>query len=98
MVLLIPVDKRDIEDAKIVTFDKRVVWMVVEMSQGFVENHTFVDSKEDITELIDYVVVKNSDEDVEEFLDEGVEVLVAPSQIYAEDVIEAYKFRELHEL
>ncbi len=98
MILLIPVDEKNLEEAKIVTFNKRAVWMVVEMEQGFVKKQIFVDSKEDVDDYIDYVIVKSKDENIEEFLDEGIEVLIAPLQRYVEDVIEAYKFRELHEL
>ena len=98
MFLLIPVDEKDFEDAKIVSFEKRVAWLLVEMEQGFVKKHNFYEDKEEIEEFIDYVVIKDVKEGVQEFLDEGIDVLVAPLQVYAEDVIEAYKFRELHEL
>ena len=98
MILLIPADEKNFEDAKIVSFDEKVTWIVVEMDQGYVKKQAFYDNRDDIDEFIDYVVVKSKDEDIEEFLDEGIDVLVAPLQIYAEDVIEAYRFRELHEL
>ncbi len=98
MILIIPTDCKDYKYAKIVSLAKKENWIVVEMDAGFVKKYNFYEKREDIDDFIDYLIVKNDHEDIEEFLDEGIEVLVAPLQDYIEDVIEAYKFRELHEL
>ena len=98
MILLIPVDEKSYEDAKIVPLVDKECWMAVEMNQGYVKKYLFCDNRDDMKEFIDYVIIKSKDEDIEEFLDEGIEILVAPLQIYVENVVEAYKFRELHEL
>jgi len=98
MILIMPVDCADYDDAKIVSLTKKENWIVVEMDAGFVKKYNFYKKREDIDDFIDYLIVKSAQEDIEEFLDEGIEVLVAPLQEYIEDVIEAYKFRELHEL
>jgi hypothetical protein len=44
------------------------------------------------------VIVKNHDEYVWPFMEEGIAVLIAPMQIYIEDVMEAFLFKELHDL
>ncbi len=98
MILIMPTDCKDYKYAKIVSLTKRENWIVVEMDAGFVKKYDFYEKREDIDDFIDYLIVKSDHEDIEEFLDEGIEVLVAPLQDYVEDVIEAYKFRELHEL
>ncbi|MFK5881329.1 MAG: hypothetical protein QM482_03860 [Sulfurospirillum sp.] len=98
MILLIPADSKKYENAKIVSFDDRTCWIVLEMDKGYIKKCSFFDDRKQIEDLVDYVIVKSSDEDIEEFLDEGIEVLVAPLQIYAQDVVEAYRFRELHEI
>lgn len=98
MILLMPVDIEDYENAKIVSLCEAKKWIVVEMDAGHVKRHLFCADKNSVDDFIDYVIVKSADEDLEEFLDEGIDVLVAPLQKYVEDVIEAYKFKELHEI
>ncbi len=98
MILLIPIDEKSYEDAKIVSLEDMKCWIVVEMDAGFIKKYSFFDNKNSIDDFIDFVIVRSVDEDVEEFLNEGIDVLVAPSQIHVDDIVEAYKFKELHEI
>ncbi len=98
MILLIPVDKKDYKEAKIAKLYEKNIWITIEMENGFVKNYSFFDNKESITDFIDYVIVKEKDENIEEFLDRGIDVLFAPLQDCIEDIVEAYKFKELHEI
>jgi len=97
MILQIPVDSNDYEEAKITSFSQRKYWLTVELEDGYTKCHNFYDDTSDIDDIVDFVIVKSKEEDIEEFLDEGIEVLIAPLQRYAQDVVEAYIFRELHE-
>ncbi len=98
MLLLIPVDKKDYEKANIVRIDAKNIWITVKMDNGYIEKYSFFDNKDDIEEFVDYLIVKDNKEDIEEFLDDGIDVLVAPLQNDIEEIIEAYKFKELHEI
>ncbi len=53
---------------------------------------------EDIDDFIDFVVVDSKDEEVERFLDEGIDILIAPFQKSIDDIVEAFMFKELYEL
>ncbi len=98
MTILIPADIDDIEDAKIVLLDDVKQWLLIEFDEGRIQNHTFYEKKEDIKKFIEVVIVKNHDEYVWPFMEEGIAVLIAPMQIYIEDVMEAFLFKELHDL
>lgn len=65
---------------------------------GNTQSIEFFNSKEEISEPIDIVIVNSQSEYVSELLLEGMMVLVAPFQQSIEDVIEAFMFRELHEI
>ncbi len=98
MLLLIPVDKKDYEKANIARIDEKNIWITVKMDNGYIEKYSFFDNKDDIEEFVDYLIVKDNKDDIEEFLDDGIDVLVAPLQNDIEEIIEAYKFKELHEI
>ncbi len=98
MILLIPIDKKDFEEAKIEQICRKNVWILIKMDGGKISKYSFLDNWKDADELIDYLIVKDRDEDVEEFLDEGIDILMAPLQNYIEDIVEAYNFKELHEI
>jgi len=98
MLLLIPVDKKDYEKANIARINEKNIWVTIKMDNGYIEKYSFFDNKDDIEELVDYLIIKDNDDDIEEFLDDGIDVLMAPLQNDIEEIIEAYKFKELHEI
>ncbi|MDX1808769.1 MAG: hypothetical protein R3331_04475 [Sulfurospirillaceae bacterium] len=98
MTLLVPIDAKEIEDAVICQICDKQSWALVSIEQGSVKECQLCDSKEDITQIIDYIVIKDKNEDVDSFIQEGIEVLVISSQKYVDDIIEAFMFRELHQL
>ena len=98
MNILIPVDVADIEDGKIALLDEVKSWVLINFNLGKMQSYKFYDTKEEITEYIEVVIVKGHKEYVWPFMEEGIAVLVAPIQLYIEDVIEAFLFKELHDL
>jgi len=98
MLLLIPVDKKDYENANIARINEKNIWVTIKMENGYIEKYSFFDNKDDIEEFVDYLIIKDKNDDIEEFLDDGIDVLIAPLQNDIEEVIEAYKFKELHEI
>lgn len=98
MNILIPVDNTDIEEAQITLLDEVKHWLLIDMTEGKMVKSEFYDKREDIQEWIDIVVVKNDKEYVWPFIEENIAVLVAPFQKYIEDIVEAYIFKELHDI
>jgi len=98
MNIIVPMDGNDIEEAKITTISEVKYWANFQMIEGRMVNEKFVSSKDEIEDLIDIVIVSSQNEDVWPFMEEGIAVLVAPMQKYIEDIVEAYLFKELHDL
>ena len=98
MYILIPADIKDKEEAKITLIDDAKVWHLLEFYDGRVHKYEYFDKKEDISEFIEVIIVKDQNEYVWPYMEEGIAVLVAPIQLYVEDVMEAFLFKELHDL
>jgi len=98
MLLLIPVDKKDYANANIARIDEKKAWVTIKMDNGYIEKYSFYDNRDDIEDFVDYLIIKDKNDDIEEFLDDGIDVLIAPFQNDIEEIIEAYKFKELHEI
>jgi predicted Fe-Mo cluster-binding NifX family protein len=98
MNILIPVDNNDIDEAKITLLDSVQCWMLIDFTKGKILKSESYQAREEITDWVDVIVVKNDKEYVWPFMEEGIAVLVAPTQMYVEDVLEAFLFKELHDL
>ncbi|MBD3841776.1 MAG: hypothetical protein IE909_07820 [Campylobacterales bacterium] len=98
MNILIPVDDSDIEEAKLTTLDEVKYWLLIDITEGKMVKSDFYQSKEEITDWIDIVIVQNDKEYVWPFIEENIAVLIAPMQRYVEDIVEAYIFKELHDM
>ena len=98
MKILIPVDDTDFEEAKITLLDDVKHWILIDLEEGRVQKYDFFKTREEIEDWIDVVVVKNQQEYVWPFMESNIAVLVAPLQKYVEDIIEAFLFKELHDM
>lgn len=70
---------------------------LIAMDNGTILKVSYHLSKKMIRKNINFLIVSNKNEDVDDFYDDGVEVLVAPFQKSVDDIIEAFIFRELHD-
>lgn len=93
MNLLIPINS----NKTLCSLEEEHTWAIVSIDGGKTDNITFVTNKDDTQEIIDYVILENPNEMIEDFELEGIGILVAPTQQSIEDIIEAYMFRELHD-
>ncbi|MCK5293024.1 MAG: hypothetical protein KAJ49_00085 [Arcobacteraceae bacterium] len=98
MNILIPADIADMEEGKITLLDEVKTWVLIDFDLGKIQSYKFYDTKEEITDYIEVVIVKDHKEYVWPYMEEGIAVLVAPMQLYLEDVMEAFLFKELHDL
>ncbi len=98
MLLLLPMNGDDTQESELVSINELAFWATVEVEEGRVIEINFYKERSQIEGLIDAVIVINNYEPVMEFIDEQMMVLVAHSQRTIDDVVEAYLFRELHDL
>ena len=98
MLILLPLDSKDPEEAKLAHLDKVKVWGLVDLESGKVQKIDFYEDRHEIGDFIDCVVVASKYDDVWPFVEESIPVLEAPIQRYIDDVIEAFLYKELYEV
>jgi ABC-type Na+ transport system ATPase subunit NatA len=98
LYILLPLDSAKIEEASLTSLVDVREWLLLEFDEGRVIKQSLHKSHEEIEELIDVVIVIGNGEYVWPFMEKNIAVLVAPVQRSVEDVLEAFLFKELHEL
>lgn len=98
MNLLIPVDSKEKDVAAITTLDKIYTWAFIEIYEGKISNCNFYKHRSNIKNLVECVVVQNEHENVYPFIEENIMVLLAAKQRTISEVVEAFLFKELHDL
>lgn len=98
MNLLIPVDNNQRYEALLTTLDSSEDWAFIELEEGQIINCTFYKDRKDIEAWVETVVVINEAEYIWQFQEEGIAVLVAPTQRSIDEIVEAFLFKELHDL
>lgn len=98
MLLLLPMNGDDTQESELVSVHELVFWAIVEIEEGRVIEINFYKDRSQIEGWIDAVIVVGNYEPVMEFINEQMMVLVAHTQRTIDDVVEAYLFRELHDL
>jgi predicted Fe-Mo cluster-binding NifX family protein len=99
MLILIPVDGSDEQVSKITTLAAIQKWALVDFDQGLVQSVTFHDDRTQTgVDWIDFVVLKSNFENYMDFMAENIMVLVIREEETIEEIIEAFKFKELDEV
>lgn len=98
MNILLPLDSNNEEEAKLTKIDDAKFWALITLNEGRTEKIDFYSSKEEIEQWIDCVIVISDQEYVWPFIEENIAVLLAPVQRYIDDIIEAFLFKELHDM
>ena len=98
MLLLLPLNGDDTQESELVGILEASFWATVEVDEGRVIEINFYKDRAQIDGWIDAVIVTNNYEPVMEFVDNQMMVLVAHTQRTIDDIVEAYLFRELHDL
>jgi hypothetical protein len=98
MVLLLPMNGEDCEESHLVGILSATHWATIEIDEGRLIDTHFYSDRTRIEGCLDAVVVTHNYEPVMEFIDNQMMVLIAPTQRTIEDIVEAYLFRELHDL
>ena len=98
MILLLPLNGDDTQESELTGILNVRFWATVEVEEGRVVEINFYPDRSAIETPCDAVIVMNNYEPVMEFLDQQMMVLVAHTQRTIDDIVEAYPFRELHDL
>lgn len=98
MILLLPMDGDDTQESQLTGILSVSFWATVEIEEGRVVEISFYKERSQIEGFVDAVIVVGNYEPVMDFIDEQMMVLVAHSQRTIDDIVEAYLFRELHDL
>ncbi len=98
MLILLPLDGRDTEEAKLTNLDEVIAWGLVDLQDGKVQKIDFFEDWTTIEAMFDCVVVTDKGDYVWPFMEQSIPVLEAPIQRSIDDVIEAFLFKELYEV
>jgi len=98
MYLLLPMDNNDAEEAKLTKIDDVKFWAQMLIEEGKLVEIKFSEDKDSFDNFSEAVVVVNDNEYVWPFMEMSMMVLVAHTQRYIDDIVEAFLFKELHDL
>lgn len=98
MNILLPMDSDDTQEAVLVPIAEVKKWALLNVEEGQIVEIKFYDSREEISDWIEAVVVIGDYEPVMDFIEEQVMVLVAHTQRSIDDIFEAFLFKELHDM
>jgi len=98
MLIWICVDSEDKENAKITKVMDAKHWALVDFDAGAVKSITFYDNREDFTDWVDFIIMKDKYESYMDFMNEGMMVLTTRKEETISEVIEAFVFKELDEV
>ena len=91
-------DSEDVQEAKLVKIEDAKVWAQLHIEEGELVEVNHAKEWERFEQPSECVVVADSGEYVWPFIEYNMLVLVAPFQRGIDDIVEAYLFKELHEL
>jgi len=98
MLIWICVDSKDKEKAKLTQVIDAKYWALVEMAGGETKEITFYDKREEFTDWVDFIIMKNKYESYMEFMEEGMMVLCTREQETIDEAIVSFVFKELDEV
>ncbi|EQB39549.1 hypothetical protein M947_06040 [Sulfurimonas hongkongensis] len=98
MYILLPMSSDDVSTSSLSKIDDAKIWtqVLVENGQLLEANHS--SDRDGFSSLSECAVVIDDNEYVWPFMEQNMMVLVAHTQRNLEEIIEAYLFKELHEL
>jgi predicted Fe-Mo cluster-binding NifX family protein len=99
MLIWIPVEAENGKGSKIVPQTEAKKWALVTFDEGQIKSLDFYNTIEELGgEWVDFIILANKFENYLEYMNEGMMVLVVREEESVEDIIEAFKFKELDEI
>ncbi len=98
MFIVLPMDSDNTQEGILVPLNEVKKWALIEFDAGEVVEIRYFDTREEIEEPIEIVIVVSDNEYVWPFIENQIIVLVAHTQRSIDEVMESFIFKELHEL
>jgi hypothetical protein len=98
VLILLPMDSDDVHEAQLTTVANAKIWAQLLVEEGEVVEILHNEKFDGFEKWSECVVVTNDGESVMDFFNMNMMVLVAHTQRTIDDIVEAYLFRELHDL
>jgi predicted Fe-Mo cluster-binding NifX family protein len=99
MLIWIPVEDEKGIDSKIVSQTEAKKWALIDFDAGEIRSIRFYDNREESEEAwVDFVILVNKYENYLDFMNEGMMVLVIREEETIEEIMNAFKFKELDEI
>jgi len=98
MYILLPMDSEEVQETKLTKLEDVKVWTQICIEEGALVEVNHASEKDGFEKFSECVVVANDNEYVWPFMELSMMVLVAHTQRSIDDIVEAYLFKELHDL
>ena len=99
MYIWIPVEGNDAKHAKVVPHLEASQWALIDFDAGEAKSVKFYENREALGgEWVDFIILANKFENYMDFMNEGMMVLVVREEETIEDIMTAFKFKELDEI
>ena len=98
MLIWIPVESSSELASKVTKLMNVKEWALIDFDDGKIQSLTFYKSREDFTDWVDFVILLDKYESYIDFMNEGMMVLCVREEETVEEIIEAFKFKELDEV
>ncbi|WP_434636903.1 hypothetical protein MLC35_10300 [Sulfurimonas sp. NW7] len=98
MLVLVPMNTADVQEAEITPVLEAKTWAQLRIEEGELVEVLHCDTYDGFENWSEAVVVNSDGEPVIDFMNMSMMVLVAHTQKTIDEIVEAYLFRELHDL
>ncbi len=98
MLVLVPMDSTEVQEAQITKVFEAKVWAQLRIEEGELVEVLHNEKFDAFDNWSEAAVVSSDAEPVMDFMNMSMIVLVAHTQKTIDDIVEAYLFRELHDL
>ncbi len=98
MLIWVPVEERREKESKIAKVMEARAWALINFDAGIIQSIEFYDRREDFNDFADFIILENKFENFMEYMNEGLVVLSVRDERTIDEIIEAFKFKELDEV
>ncbi len=98
MLIWVPVEERREKESKIAKVMEAKAWALINFDAGIIQSIEFYDRREDFNDFTDFIILENKFENFMEYMNEGLVVLSVRDERTIDEIIEAFKFKELDEV
>ena len=91
-------DSDNVQNAQITSVNDVTVWVQLLVEEGEIKETSYNKEWDKFDMMSEAVIVKQDGENVFQFMEYNMMVLVAHTQKTIDEIVEAYLFRELHDM